>query len=199
LPPDEAPKFSLFERKQIALSIGDRIRFTKNVKRRGQKFFNNELRTVIGIDEGRIIFDKGEMLRNGSALHIDQGIAVTSHASQAKTVDQVIVSVPVRSFSQANEAQFYVSMSRGRCGMLIFTDSKVALREAVTRRSRRLSFWELVAKADKERASQSELERRRAKPPETGRSLGKVIPEIANRCGLPKDVVVAVGGAPRSR
>ena len=146
LPPDEAPKFSVFERKQIALSIGDRIRFTKNVKRRGQKFFNNELRTVIGIDEGRIIFDKGEMLRNGSALHIDQGIAVTSHASQAKTVDQVIVSVPVRSFSQANEAQFYVSMSRGRCGMLIFTDSKVALREAVTRRSRRLSFWELVAK-----------------------------------------------------
>jgi len=78
----------------------------------------------------------------------------------------VIVSVPVRSFSQANEAQFYVSMSRGRCGMLIFTDSKVALREAVTRRSRRLSFWELVAKADKERASQSELERRRAKPQE---------------------------------
>ena len=57
----------MFERKQIALSIGDRIRFTKNVKRRGQKFFNNELRTVIGIDEGRIIFDKGEMLRNGSA------------------------------------------------------------------------------------------------------------------------------------
>jgi hypothetical protein len=53
----------VFERKQIALSIGDRIRFTKNVKRRGQKFFNNELRTVIGIDEGRIIFDKGEMLR----------------------------------------------------------------------------------------------------------------------------------------
>ena len=72
----------MFERKQIALSIGDRIRFTKNVKRRGQKFFNNELRTVIGIDEGRIIFDKGEMLRNGSALPIDQGIE--SPVTQAK-------------------------------------------------------------------------------------------------------------------
>ena len=154
----------MFERKQIALSIGDRIRFTKNVKRRGQKFFNNELWNVIGIDEGRIIFDKGEMLRNGSAcISIRES---QSPVTQAKTVDQVIVSVPVRSFSQANEAQFYVSMSRGRCGMLIFTDSKVALREAVTRRSRRLSFWELVAKADKERASQSELERRRAKPQE---------------------------------
>ena len=28
----------------------------------------------------------------------------------------------------------------------------------------------------------------------SGTSIGKVIPEIANRCGLPKDVVVAVGG-----
>jgi hypothetical protein len=51
---------------------------------------------------GKIIFDKGEIVRIGAALHLDQGIAVTSHASQAKTVDQVIASVPVRSFSQAN-------------------------------------------------------------------------------------------------
>jgi hypothetical protein len=65
---------------------------------------------VIEIEERKIIFDKGEIIRNGAALHLDQGMAVTSHASQAKTVDQVIVSVPVRSFSQANEAQFYVSM-----------------------------------------------------------------------------------------
>ena len=93
----------MFEREKITLAICDSIRFTKNVKQRGHKFLNNELRTVVGIDEGKIIFDKGEIVRNGSALHIDQGIAVTSHASQAKTVDQVIVSVPVRAFSQTNE------------------------------------------------------------------------------------------------
>ena len=74
----------MFERKRIALSIGDRIRFTKNVKHRGQKFLNNELRTVVGIGEGKIIFDKGEIIRNGIALHLDQGIAVTSHASQGQ-------------------------------------------------------------------------------------------------------------------
>ena len=32
-----------------------------------------------------------------------------------------------------NEAQFYVSMSRARLAMHVFTDSKVALRDAVTR------------------------------------------------------------------
>jgi hypothetical protein len=63
------------------LAIGDRIRFTKNVRHRGQKFLNNELRTVVSIDEGKIIFDKGEIVRNGAALHLDQGTAVTSHAS----------------------------------------------------------------------------------------------------------------------
>jgi hypothetical protein len=130
----------VFEREKITLPIGDRIRFTKNVKHRGHKFLNNELRTVVGIDEGKIIFDKGEIIRNGATLHLDLAIAVTS---QAKTVDQVIVSVPVRAFSQANEAQFYVSMYRARWAMHVFTDSKVALRDAVTRPSKRLSSWEL--------------------------------------------------------
>ena len=148
LPLDQARKFSVFERETIPLSIGDRIRFTKNVKHRGQKFLNNELRTVVSINDGKIIFDKGEIVRNGAALHLDQGIAVTSHASQAKTVDQVIVSVPVRAFSQANEAQFYVSMSRARWAMHVFTDSKVALRDAVTRPSKRLSSWELLNLAE---------------------------------------------------
>jgi hypothetical protein len=96
-------------------------------------------------------------------LHLDQGIAVTSHANQAKTVDQVIVSVPVRAFSQANEAQFYVSMSRARWAMHVFTDSKVALRDAFIRPSKRLSSWELLNLAEKGRALKAELDRQRAK------------------------------------
>jgi hypothetical protein len=40
---------------------------------------------VVSIDEGKIIFDKGEIVRTGTALHLDQRIAVTSHASQAES------------------------------------------------------------------------------------------------------------------
>jgi hypothetical protein len=163
LPLDQTEKFSVFEREKIMLAVGDPIRFTKNVKHRGRKFLNNELRTVVSIDEGKIIFDKGEIVRNGGALHLDQGIAVTSHASQAKTVDQVVASVPVRSFSQANEAQFYVSMSRARFAMHVFTDSKVALREAVTRPSKRVSSWELLKLSEKDRVLKAELDRQRTK------------------------------------
>src|SRR5208337_4119939 len=44
LPLDQTRKFSVFEREKITLAIGDRVRFTKNVKHCGQKFLNNELR-----------------------------------------------------------------------------------------------------------------------------------------------------------
>jgi hypothetical protein len=54
-------------------------------------------------------------------------------------------------------------MSRARWAMHVFTDSKVALRDAVTRPSKRLSSWELLNQAGKDRALNTELERQRAK------------------------------------
>jgi hypothetical protein len=81
-----------------------------------------------------------------------------------KTVDQVIASVPVRAFSQANEAQFYVSLSRARWAMHVFTDSKVTLRDAVARPSKRLSSWELLDMAEQEGTLKAELARQRATP-----------------------------------
>ena len=52
-------KFSVFEREKIMLAIGDRIRFRKNVKHRGQKFLDNDVRTVVSIDQIKIILNKG--------------------------------------------------------------------------------------------------------------------------------------------
>jgi ATP-dependent exoDNAse (exonuclease V) alpha subunit len=135
--------FNVFEPESIPLSVGDRVRITKNFKSQGKQFRNNELHTVTRIEDGKITLDGAEIISRGG-LHIDQGFVITSHAAQGKTVDQVIVSVPIDSFTQVNEAQFYVSMSRGREAMHLFTDSKVALREAVTRPSSRLSPLELI-------------------------------------------------------
>jgi len=42
LPLEQTWKFSVFKREKITLAIGDRIRFTKNVKSRGHRFLNNE-------------------------------------------------------------------------------------------------------------------------------------------------------------
>jgi len=54
-------------------------------------------------------------------------------------------------------------MSRARWAMHVFSDSKVALRDAVTRPSKRLSSWELLDGAEKDRALEAELDRQRAK------------------------------------
>jgi hypothetical protein len=100
---------------------------------------------VTAIDRDSITVGDGWVINRSKSLYLDQGLAVTSHASQGKTVDQIIVSVPVAAFSQANEAQFYVSMSRARHAMHLYTDSKAALTEAVIRPSERLSPLEFLS------------------------------------------------------
>jgi hypothetical protein len=47
--------------------------------------------------------------------------------------------------------------------MNVYTDSKVALRDAVTRPSNRLSSWELVDATEKHRALKAELDRQQIK------------------------------------
>jgi hypothetical protein len=54
-------------------------------------------------------------------------------------------------------------MSRARFAMHVFADSKVALRNAVTKPSKRLSSWELLNLAEKDRALKAELDRQFAK------------------------------------
>jgi len=51
-------------------------------------------------------------------------------------------------------------MSRPRWAIHVFTDSKVALRDAVTRPSKRLSYWELLELSEHDRTLKAELARK---------------------------------------
>ncbi|MFY9984531.1 MAG: MobF family relaxase [Chthoniobacterales bacterium] len=149
LPLPQSKNFSAYSIETLALSVGDRVRITKNFVVRdlegNRRCRNNDVHTVTAIDQDGICLDNGVSLRKG-LWHLDQGLVVTSHAAQGKTVDQVLLSVPIRAFSQVNEAQWYVSLSRARSAMYVFTDSLGALKEAVMRPSTRLSAHELVAR-----------------------------------------------------
>ena len=129
----------------MPLAAGDVVRFTKNFVAKGGKCRNNDLATVQTVTSDHVTTTDGRVMPALSLLHVDQGIAVTSHASQGKTVDNVIVSAPVAAFAQVSEAQLYVSMSRARRSMHLVTDCKEALREAVSRPSERISPLELSA------------------------------------------------------
>ncbi len=72
------------------------------------------------------------------------GYAVTSHAAQGKTVDEVLVVASSRSLPAINQQQFYVSISRGRDACRVFTDDAEMLRSHITRSSARLALpWKL--------------------------------------------------------
>jgi hypothetical protein len=61
-----------------------------------------------------------------------RGYAVTSYAAQGKTVDYVLFSDSAVQ-AATNDQQWYVTISRGRKGVQIFTADKIQLRQNVIR------------------------------------------------------------------
>lgn len=75
---------------------------------------------------------------------LTHGYTVTSHAAQGKTVDTVLVAMGQESLMAANRQQLYVSVSRGREAVRLYTDDKAAMQAAVQASAVRLSTTELL-------------------------------------------------------
>ena len=76
---------------------------------------------------------KEAVISRRDLVHVDQGVTVTSYSSQSKGPDQMLCSAPVRAFGAVDRKQFYVTMSRARRSMHLYTDSIDGLRQAVCR------------------------------------------------------------------
>ena len=76
------------------------------------------------------------------------GYAVTSHSSQSTTVDDVLLVASSKSFAAVNREQFYVSISRGRERVHVFTDDADLLARRVTDSHERKAAVELQALRD---------------------------------------------------
>ena len=68
------------------MAVGETLRITKNFRVGTSRFRNNELCTVTAIDRESITVGDGREIKRTGPLHLDQGVAVTSHASQGKTI-----------------------------------------------------------------------------------------------------------------
>lgn len=118
---------------QLALSRGDRLQLKANaVAANGSKIANGELVTVAKIKTaGEIVLADGRTLP-ASYRQFVRGYAVTSYGSQGKTVDHVLFAdSAIR--AATNAQQWYVSISRGRKSVRIFTPDKAQLRINVAR------------------------------------------------------------------
>ena len=126
----------LFREERRVIARDDRIQF--RAPERALGIVNGEFATVVAIDDRKaaLRMDDGREVKAAVSRlrHIDYGYASTSHSSQGATVDRVIVNIDAaRSAELVNRKQFYVSISRARHGVTIYTDVSSALRHAVGR------------------------------------------------------------------
>ena len=151
LPLEQAARFNVYSPESLPLRSGDKIRIAQNGFCGGKggkhRLNNGSVYEVAGFTKGGDI-----KLQNGWTVakdfgHLSHGYCLTSHASQGATVDRVFIAQSSASARAASKQQFYVSASRGRESVKIYTDDKTALREAVGASSVRLSAVELMQTA----------------------------------------------------
>ena len=144
VPVSEAARFSLYRPETIALAEGDRIRFTGTVKTLdGEHTLKNGMaHTVAGFTAKGIKLENGWVIPN-DAGHFRHGFVETSFGSQGRTVQRVILGMPVAAIPAINMQQLYVSASRAKEWIRLYTDDKAEIREAVRRSSLKLAALDL--------------------------------------------------------
>jgi len=147
LPLKQAERFTVFHRSALPLAERDWIRVTQNgtTADGGHRLNNGSVFQIGGFTESGDI-----RLANGWVVskefgHLAHGYVVTSHASQGRTVDRVLIAQSAASFSASSQEQAYVSISRGRNNATIYTDDRRALLEAVSQSDERLTATELLS------------------------------------------------------
>ena len=133
------------ENRKLKIAAGDKLLLQANTA--GKRFINGELVEVRAIQGDSVLLADGRVIP-ADYRTFTHGYAITSHAAQGKTVDEVLVVASSRSLPAINQEQFYVSISRGRERCQVFTDDSELLRSHVTHSSARLAAVEAMPQRD---------------------------------------------------
>jgi hypothetical protein len=135
------------EKRKLKIAAGDKLLLQANAVAGRKRFVNGELVEVRTIQGDSVLLTDGRVIPQNYRT-FTHGYAITSHAAQGKTVDEVLLVASSRSLPAINQEQFYVSISRGRERCQIFTDDSELLRLHVTRSSARLAAVEARPQRD---------------------------------------------------
>jgi conjugative relaxase-like TrwC/TraI family protein len=147
---EDLKQAEVYRKAEIALAKGDKIRATRNGMDKEKRRINNgqELMVKSINQDGSIVAEsettKCQYFIGEEFRHIQHAYCLTSHASQGKTVDVVLVSQPTGTFAATDLKQFYVSASRGRYDLKIYTDDQEGLLDHVAVLKKRKSALELL-------------------------------------------------------
>jgi len=126
---------------EIALAPDDRLQLKFNGKSVESHALNNgELVTVRNLcKDGTLVVEGDDGVRKTLSANqrlFTRGYAVTSYGSQGKTVDTVLLA-DAANVAATNANQWYVSISRGRKKVVVFTADKDGLRASIQRAGER--------------------------------------------------------------
>lgn len=145
VPLTAAKAFQLYRPEKLALSAGDRIRFTATVKTLDgrHRLYNGATHTVASFQGDNVRLENGWVVP-ASAGHWRSGFVESSFGSQGRTVDRVVLGMSSASVPAMNQEQLYVSSSRARERVSLYTDDVDAVRKAVVRSSQKLTASDIV-------------------------------------------------------
>ena len=146
LPLRYADRFQRYEASEVGFSVHEKLRITQNGydKSGKHRLENGSTHAIAGFTRtGDIKLENGWIVAKDFG-HMTHGYATTSHSSQGKTVDRVLVASGSESFAATNREQVYVSVSRGRESVILYTDDKARLREEIRASGRRMSAVEMI-------------------------------------------------------
>ena len=156
----QAAKFSVFEKQQIGLAKGDKIRITANgFSNEKTRLNNGNILSVKGFNkDGNIVALRGkkEIVLDKNYRNFTHGYYTTSPASQGKSVNKVIIIQSSASGKASSREQFYVSATRGKFGIKIFTDDKEFMMKSIQRSSSGKTATELAESSQAKNLSQKE-------------------------------------------
>ena len=124
-------RLDIFETRTIQLQAGDRIRWTRNDKKRALINGHQAVITAIGPRRVRLRTQDGRTLsldrEDGQLRHLDHAYSSTVHAAQSVTADNVIAVLD--SGAMSDQSMLYVEISRARDNAVLLTDNQEDLIE----------------------------------------------------------------------
>ena len=120
-------RIEVYETRPIEIRAGDRIRWTRNDRKR--ELVNGERAEVAAITKDRVRFLLADgrklSLRHGDPQlrHLDHAWSSTVHGAQGSTADGVIAVLDSGHGSLTDQSTFYVEISRARDSAVVLTDN----------------------------------------------------------------------------
>lgn len=142
-------RFQVFKTGQLNLAKGDVIRLTGNGKTlESTRIYNGQIFQIKELTkDGHLCLSSGKTLSKDFA-HLSYGYVQTSHAAQGKDANDVLIAQGTMSLPAINAKSLYVSVSRAKREVRIYTDDIKSLHQTVTRSGERMSAREI---ADRQR------------------------------------------------